>query len=299
VLDLKGLQLGREGRITYIVIGWENTVACIDLASLGSFPSWIRVALENSEVTKVLHDCRADSDNLYHEYGIKLNTVIDTTVANLVDRKWRKRHPSTFLSVEKIVKEMCRPRGKLPTYFFDNFRLDVKEFKDLMRPVWSSQGRESVWGRSPINSFEQKYAALNCLLTLTLYNFYVSKWSRKWPGQQLLARTKEVSEYFVRAYEREPSRSGTIPEEVRSILSIHNNHSGRDRRRRGDAKEVLPEKKAENSSSKVEGEEAPSQSDAQIVLPPKDVPAATPQVGPQVVPQQGGNESAMLLDVPS
>lgn len=36
--------------------------------------------LEDPNLTKVLHDCRLDSDVLYHSFGIKLDCVIDTQV---------------------------------------------------------------------------------------------------------------------------------------------------------------------------------------------------------------------------
>lgn len=40
----------------------------------------LKALLEDSKVTKVMHDCRLDSDVLYHSFGIKLNNVLDTQV---------------------------------------------------------------------------------------------------------------------------------------------------------------------------------------------------------------------------
>ncbi|XP_025983379.2 piRNA biogenesis protein EXD1 isoform X1 [Glycine max] len=45
-----------------------------------------KLALESNYITKVIHDCKRDSEALYFQFGIKLNNVVDTQVSFLVTR---------------------------------------------------------------------------------------------------------------------------------------------------------------------------------------------------------------------
>jgi len=208
-VDLKGIDVSYKGRITYVIIGWHYYIACLDIIKLGHVPPWVKKVIECQDVTKVCHDCRADSENLFHEYGIQLRNVFDTTVANLLERRLSQNPTVRFCQLGDIVKKKMK---RLPTFLFYSDRVDVTDFKAKMKTIWSSLGRESVWGRSPLSDFEQKYATLNCLLALELYNLYI----REWNGQEkYLSLIKEVTmHYFVNAYRRPEIWTGRVSRKV-------------------------------------------------------------------------------------
>jgi exonuclease 3'-5' domain-containing protein 1 len=41
--------------------------------------NWLRGPLEDGRIKKIIHDCRMDSDALYHRLGITLTNVHDTS----------------------------------------------------------------------------------------------------------------------------------------------------------------------------------------------------------------------------
>ncbi|KAK8513724.1 hypothetical protein V6N12_052895 [Hibiscus sabdariffa] len=57
-------------------------------------------ALESAHVTKVIHDCKRDSEALYFQFGIKLHNVIDTQIAYslIEEQEGRKRLPGDHIS---------------------------------------------------------------------------------------------------------------------------------------------------------------------------------------------------------
>ncbi|KAK9496460.1 hypothetical protein O3M35_013250 [Rhynocoris fuscipes] len=84
--DCKGINLGEKGLITQIEIGLTNGEAYIlDLVTSPNLvvAGGLKRLLQSKKVLKVIHDCSSVSLNLYNQYGITLNNVFDTQVANL------------------------------------------------------------------------------------------------------------------------------------------------------------------------------------------------------------------------
>lgn len=217
-VDLKGVELGRRGRITYVAIAWPGNIACLDIKLLDGIPPWTKAILETQSITKVMHDCRGDTENLYCQYGIKLQGVFDTTVANLVDRRLRRKGSARFNNLVEIVRMETKPHKQLPIYMFGSEVVNVSRFKKRMSSVWKSTGRESVWGKSPLSKFEQKYATLNCLLTIVLHDHYIKKWSDDERWDFISERIEDVSSYFARAYNRRVKRTHHVPRLVKRMI---------------------------------------------------------------------------------
>jgi len=232
-VDLKGVKLGRCGRITYLAIAWPGSIACMDIEQLGGIPPWTKAILENNEVTKVMHDCRGDTENLYYQYKIKLRGVFDTTVANLVDKKLKRRRLNRFDNLVEIVRMQTRPHKRLPNYMFGTARVDVDRYKSRMKPIWESKGRDAVWGRTPLSKFEQKYATINCLLTIVLYDHYIEKWSDNPKKASILQRVNEVSIYFAKAYLRRVERTNNVPKKIRKMIRKPIKHTTKKAKRLG------------------------------------------------------------------
>lgn len=82
-LDVEGVDLGRHGQCSLIQIG-VSTSRCFVLDVLGKgrdhpLVCWLRGLLQSDTVEKVIHDCRMDSDALFHLLGICLECVHDTS----------------------------------------------------------------------------------------------------------------------------------------------------------------------------------------------------------------------------
>ena len=90
-LDVEGVDLSRLGLISLVQLATKN--ACFVLDVLNAKPSdplirWLRALLE-SEVVKVVHDCRMDSDALWHKLEIKLKNV-SASIPQWLSHWWSK-----------------------------------------------------------------------------------------------------------------------------------------------------------------------------------------------------------------
>jgi exonuclease 3'-5' domain-containing protein 1 len=85
--DCEGINLSRIGTVELISICFSSlTVFLIDF---GGAPDRIIVQevkrlFESNEIIKIIHDCRMDSDALFHRHGITLQHVHDTSVYHYV-----------------------------------------------------------------------------------------------------------------------------------------------------------------------------------------------------------------------
>jgi len=80
--DAEGVDLSRKGKISIVQIAVPDSCFIIDV--LDKSPDdplivWLRTLLESPSVVKVVHDCRMDSDALFHHLGIKLTNVHDSS----------------------------------------------------------------------------------------------------------------------------------------------------------------------------------------------------------------------------
>ena len=80
-LDAEGVDLSREGVISIVQLATRQQ--CFILDVLGKGPDdplvvWLRAVLEDTSITKIIHDCRMDSDAFQHHLAICLSGVHDT-----------------------------------------------------------------------------------------------------------------------------------------------------------------------------------------------------------------------------
>ncbi|XP_008444501.1 uncharacterized protein LOC103487800 isoform X2 [Cucumis melo] len=79
--DCEGVDLCRHGNLCVMQIAFPDAVYLVDAVQGGEeLVKVCKPALESKYVTKVIHDCKRDSEALYFQFGIKLNNVIDTQV---------------------------------------------------------------------------------------------------------------------------------------------------------------------------------------------------------------------------
>ena len=111
VLDAEGVDLSRCGRISIVQIATPRECFLIDVldkARDDPLVSWLRGILEDEGVTKIIHDCRMDSDALFHLLGIRLACVYDTTCWNTAITGSENQNLNTVLGNNGIKPNVMR-----------------------------------------------------------------------------------------------------------------------------------------------------------------------------------------------
>ncbi|KAG9455602.1 hypothetical protein H6P81_000110 [Aristolochia fimbriata] len=99
--DCEGVDLCRYGTLCIMQLAFPDAVYLVDATQGGQeLMQACKPALESNYVTKVVHDCKRDSEALYFQFGIKLNNVMDTQIAYslLEEQEGRKRTPDDYIS---------------------------------------------------------------------------------------------------------------------------------------------------------------------------------------------------------
>ncbi|KAL1785801.1 piRNA biogenesis protein EXD1 isoform X1 [Sigmodon hispidus] len=83
---VEGANVCRHGKLCWLQVATNSRVYLFDIFLLGSraFNNGLQMILEDKRILKVIHDCRWLSDCLSHQYGIMLNNVFDTQVADVL-----------------------------------------------------------------------------------------------------------------------------------------------------------------------------------------------------------------------
>ncbi|CAM6094567.1 unnamed protein product [Calypogeia fissa] len=99
--DCEGVNLARHGRLCIMQLAFEDAVYLVDAVEGGNtLMHACKPALESTSITKVVHDCKRDSEALYFQYGIKLHSVFDTQIAyTLIEEQQGKSWaPDNYIS---------------------------------------------------------------------------------------------------------------------------------------------------------------------------------------------------------
>ncbi|XP_049637412.1 piRNA biogenesis protein EXD1 [Suncus etruscus] len=82
----EGTNVCRHGKLCWLQVATNSRVYLFDIFLLGrrAFNNGLQMVLEDKKILKVIHDCRRLSDCLSHQYGILLNNVFDTQVADVL-----------------------------------------------------------------------------------------------------------------------------------------------------------------------------------------------------------------------
>jgi ribonuclease D len=82
-LDCEGVNLGRCGQLCIIQIATQEVCFLFDVLELSAsceLAVSLKTILEDENIVKVIHDCKMDSDALFHKLDINLAGVHDTQV---------------------------------------------------------------------------------------------------------------------------------------------------------------------------------------------------------------------------
>ena len=162
-LDAEGVDLGRTGELTIITLqGFdeeikESPIYVVDVEVLSgdrvfskTTPS-LRPLLEDSSVTKVMFDCRSDSDALFHQFDVSLSGVLDLQVfdqAVLIHAGEAPPRNTTFF-VHGV--PMLSNMEKVLSCYSINAGMDKKGAPH--------KSDINVWKKRPLGAASVKYAA--------------------------------------------------------------------------------------------------------------------------------------------
>jgi exonuclease 3'-5' domain-containing protein 1 len=109
-VDLEGVSMSRVGPVTLLQVAARDRVFLFDAQALGTAELFeravrpessedgdaedgdagartLRCVLEDPRITKLMFDCRVDSDALFHQHGVALRGVFDVQLADVASRR--------------------------------------------------------------------------------------------------------------------------------------------------------------------------------------------------------------------
>ncbi|XP_049881083.1 piRNA biogenesis protein EXD1-like [Pectinophora gossypiella] len=88
-LSTDGANMGRKCKMPFLVLSSPHQIYIFDIQVMQyhAFDAGIRKLLESESPKKIVHDSRKVSDCLYHKHNVKLNSVFDTQVADIIITK--------------------------------------------------------------------------------------------------------------------------------------------------------------------------------------------------------------------
>ncbi|XVE88767.1 hypothetical protein DITRI_Ditri19aG0095300 [Diplodiscus trichospermus] len=94
--DCEGVHLCRYGALCIMQLAFPDAIYLVDAIQGGEkLMKACKPGLESSFITKVVHDCKRDSEALYFQFGIKLHNVMDTQIAySLIEEQQGRRRSS-------------------------------------------------------------------------------------------------------------------------------------------------------------------------------------------------------------
>ncbi|KAE9467908.1 hypothetical protein C3L33_00203, partial [Rhododendron williamsianum] len=158
--DCEGEDLCRYGCLCIMQLAFPDAIYLVDAIQGGeTLMKACKPALESSYITKVIHDCKRDSEALYFQFGIKLHNVVDTQVAYYLieEQQGRKRSPDDYISFVSLVAD--------PRYCGISY-VEKKEVRTLLREI---QGDKAMCNVDELNALiSHNFVRHDFLLRLVL-----------------------------------------------------------------------------------------------------------------------------------
>ncbi|KAG6448718.1 hypothetical protein O3G_MSEX005673 [Manduca sexta] len=91
-LSTDGAGMGRKCKMPFLVLSTVQQIYIFDIQVMQyhAFDAGLKKILESDIPKKIVHDCRKISDCLYHKHNVKLKSVFDTQVGDLIIVKNKK-----------------------------------------------------------------------------------------------------------------------------------------------------------------------------------------------------------------
>lgn len=165
--DCEGVDLCRDGMLCIMQLAFPDAIYLVDAIEGGeALVKACKPALESKYITKVIHDCKRDSEALYFQFGIKLHNVVDTQIAYslIKEQEGHVRVPDDYISFVGLLAD--------PTYCGVSY--DEKgEVRLLLKqdPMF--------WTYRPLSELMVRAAADDVRFFLFIYHKMVEKLNKR------------------------------------------------------------------------------------------------------------------------
>lgn len=163
--DCEGVDLCRHGTLCIMQLAFPDAIYLVDAIQGGEMlMKACKPALESSYITKVIHDCKRDSEALYFQFGIKLNNVMDTQIAYslIEEQEGQLRSPDDYISFVSLLAD--------PRYCGISY-LEKEEVRVLLRQD------PKFWTYRPLSELMVRAAADDVRFLLYIYHKMTAKLS--------------------------------------------------------------------------------------------------------------------------
>ncbi|CAH3993966.1 piRNA biogenesis protein EXD1-like [Pieris brassicae] len=88
-LSTDGAHMGRKCKMPFLVLSTPKQIFIFDIHVMQyhAFEAGLKKLLEDETIKKIVHDCRKLADCLYHKHNIKIKSIFDTQVGDLIITK--------------------------------------------------------------------------------------------------------------------------------------------------------------------------------------------------------------------
>ncbi|XP_065629270.1 uncharacterized protein LOC112003874 [Quercus suber] len=108
--DCEGVDLCRHGTLCIMQLAFSDAIYLVDASQGGEMlMRACKPALESTYITKVVHDCKRDSEALYFQFGIKLNNVVDTQSCPFLEMAKENSVHNLVICFATIFLKKCLP----------------------------------------------------------------------------------------------------------------------------------------------------------------------------------------------
>ncbi|XP_057524202.1 uncharacterized protein LOC130803969 isoform X1 [Amaranthus tricolor] len=161
--DCEGVDLCRNGTLCIMQLAFPDAIYLVDAIEGGDvLIQACKPGLESGYITKVIHDCKRDSEALYYQFGIKLHNVMDTQIAYSLIEEQEGRHRSLddYISFVALLAD--------PRYCGISY-LEKEEVRELMRKD------RQIWLYRPLSELMIRAAADDVRFLLYIYHKMIEK----------------------------------------------------------------------------------------------------------------------------
>jgi len=154
-VDCEGVCVSRFGKLSVLLVGLIGKKAFIfDILKNGItfFDEGLREILQNKSITKIMHDCRSDSDCFLYQFNTKLENVFDTQLASAVITHQFKTYYPLPISLHNLCKKYLKRTNKMKDIIADMIKKD-----------------REIWQQRPLTDIMLEYAGFDVILLQKVY----------------------------------------------------------------------------------------------------------------------------------
>ena len=242
-VDLEGVSMSRVGPVTLLQVAARDRVFLFDAQALGTAELFeravrpessedgdaedgdagartLRCVLEDPRITKLMFDCRVDSDALFHQHGVALRGVFDVQLADVASRRRKNlavpllsgmpkcaaRHLAGASGATKqslaaldadpddrsVTRAGAASEAEAVTRVTEHLKTKVKA---LYAP--DKGGDAQLWALRPISEDARRYAALDVWLLLRIHRAMTEDQAldEAWRARVVAASAHRETEY--------------------------------------------------------------------------------------------------------